>query len=420
MRDTMYLTHADVVADPSWTEASIVVPTNAQRENMLPHLIVNFARLRGVPVLRFRYTLYAQSAVDDFESDATYRRFPALTGYFVQSAPVFINANINPSKGLANGTCAFMHSLSWEDDEYIHDVQERISRAQPGDVIDVDLPLSLNVEVKVTPLNSAQWHRPDDETLLPGRVVIPLDCSSDAEVTLSSGTRMKFKQFMCDLAFVITFHKCQGRTISKVILDLNRQPGQGNVQYSSLYVGLSRVRSGSDIRLFPPLDQHAAGVMTQHHDPLHHLTHLRPNADLATWWSGFDDLGSWSRERADANVSAKKGIRGAVVSRRRQRVNRVAAVAAEYASIADHDSRTVGADELYTMFSTAQENEHDNVAIDAFHALMDTADSNSQPTHFIATSLASSQFIIDAASIATAAEFEQQCPMDIDSGSDHD
>jgi hypothetical protein len=422
MRDTMYLTHADVLEDPSWTEASIVVPTNAQRENMLPHLVVNFARLRGLPVLRFRYVLYAQCSIDDFESDATYRRFPALTGYFVQSAPVFISANINPNKGLANGTCAFMHSLSWEDDAYIHEVQERISRAQPGEIIDVDLPLSLNVEVKVTPLNNAQWSRPDDETLHAGRVVIPLDCASEAAVTLTSGAKMKYKQFMCELAFVITFHKCQGRTISKVILDLNRQPGQGNVQYSSLYVGLSRVRSGSDIRLFPALDQRAAGVMNQHPDALHHLTHLRPNADLGIWWSGFDELGHWSRERTDAAVHAKQRVRGSVLSRRRIRASRVTAAAVAYAAVADDiavNSREIDAT-LDLLNDVDSEHMHlrSDVDDDAFDMLMDTADANTQPTSSIATSLASSKYIIDTASVATAAEFEQQCPMDIDSGTD--
>lgn len=163
--------------------------------------------------------------------------------------------------------------------------------AAPGQFVDVQVPLSLNVEVPVSQLSNSSWSRPDSETLVPGRVVIPLQCDSDAEIKLSNNVRVKFKEFSCELASVITFHKCQlqGRTIGKVVLDLNEQGGGAhtNVNLPGTYVGLCRVRSGKDIRILPPLQPADRGITFRSSagGPLEHLTRLkqRRSRRVAGW-----------------------------------------------------------------------------------------------------------------------------------------
>ena len=57
-------------------------------------------------------------------------------------------------------------------------------------------------------------------------------------------------QFPCDLGFAITFHKVQGATLDKVVLTINSGPvGNLSVTLEQLYVGLSRVKRLSDVRI---------------------------------------------------------------------------------------------------------------------------------------------------------------------------
>jgi hypothetical protein len=320
------LTPAMVQADPTWAAASTVVSTNEQRYLMLPFAIRRFATRHGVPILRWRYPLPHGSFFTNREAEFMYEHFPQLWGYFVVGAPVFITCNINPTKGLANGTAATLHSVSWYDEKYVRTVRAMQAIASPGDMIDVQLPMSVNVEVAPQQLTHTRWSPSETETLVPGRVVIPLLRVSDAHIKVGRGKDRKktpFKEFTYELAFVITFHKCQGRTMSKVILDLNWQPSvgaPGNVTYSSLYVGLSRVRRGADVAVFPvvsmnraPLSLDVGGNTTTSSaaaastrdtgrvelgiQSLEYLLHLRPNADFLCWWSGFDAAGTWRADR---------------------------------------------------------------------------------------------------------------------------
>lgn len=309
-------------------EASIVVPTNKQRFYLLPPLATHYARLKGRPVLRFRYTVRHASMLNEEELESLYKRYAALTGYFVQGAPAFITRNINPAKGLANGTPAVMHSLSWSNPAYAAQIAVRIARAEPGEIIDVVLPLSLNLEIPSAQVQKSQWKTAGRESLIKPLTVVPIKCDKSSCVRLQNKAYMKINEFSCEAGFVITFHKCQGRTMSKVVLDLNKQLGRGtNVTFSSLYVGLSRVRTSADLRLFPGLNldrslffgpasnNHSAFSQSDH--PLNYLMQLKPNADLKSWWRGYNLQGMWSMAQVKAQWAAdttanernKRGIR---------------------------------------------------------------------------------------------------------------
>lgn len=96
--------------------------------------------------------------------------------------------------------------------------------------------------------------------------------------------------------------------MSKVILDLNKLGNRGcEVSFSSLYVGLSRVRHGSDIRVFPAIAQQLTGLnslrngttsTTVNINRLGYLLNLKPESSYVTWMSGFDlATGQWSADR---------------------------------------------------------------------------------------------------------------------------
>ena len=282
-----YLTPEDVAADPSWATATIVVATNKQRHALLPERIEQYAKQMGVPVLEWIYQTPGSKDLAENEIESLAQRYPALRGYFVQGAPSFLTDNVNPSKGFANGTPATMHSVSWADARYTKQILRQMANTTPGQIIRVQVPLSMNLEV--APEHAAGQTGKDAESLIPGRIVLPMDCTSDAAIQMGERS-VHFNEFAVELAFVVTFHKCQGKTMSKVILDLNKQEHRrSGITYSSLYVGLSRVRKGADVKLFPSLSK-----QRHHLGGLEHLQSLKPNGDLKVWLQGHNRAGEWS------------------------------------------------------------------------------------------------------------------------------
>ena len=76
--------------------------------------------------------------------------------------------------------------------------------------------------------NPSLTHPPENsnQTIIPGRIVLPLERSSDAHI-LVNGQKLQFKEYCVEMGCVVTFHKCQGKTMSKIILDLNKPQSEG-------------------------------------------------------------------------------------------------------------------------------------------------------------------------------------------------
>ena len=89
-----------------------------------------------------------------------------------------------------------------------------------------------------------------------------------------------------DIGFSITFHKVQGSTIKRIILDLNETPGRTvkHLDYQSAYVGVSRVRNGADMRLLPL----QPGFFANSELGLDHLKKLMPPRELVAFLKGYD------------------------------------------------------------------------------------------------------------------------------------
>jgi hypothetical protein len=95
---------------------------------------------------------------------------------------------------------------------------------------------------------------------LPRTIVLP---RIRFNFTLPFGTSFTITrtQFPLRLAYSMTYNKCQGQTLSKVLLDISTSP----FAHGHLYVALSRVRSVYDICLF--LDDNNRLIPGDIHDP---------------------------------------------------------------------------------------------------------------------------------------------------------
>ena len=70
-----------------------------------------------------------------------------------------------------------------------------------------------------------------------------------------------YDKFPFELAFAMTVHKAQGRTIRRVVIDLTEQPMHScRMEYAAIFVAMSRVEDHRHIRLLErtsvgPIDQ---------------------------------------------------------------------------------------------------------------------------------------------------------------------
>lgn len=272
------ITAADVEDDPTWADprhTRVLVGTNYARMyyNRVMASVFAKANNRYVFAWRNQFTpatlrLLGASASDEgvqsIAGDIA-ALYEEMTSYFVVGAPCMLMANVNPGKGLANGTAAVYHSLHL-DDATAQYVQSELSKQLPfGSVILLPRP-PIAINISLEKMNPGERDVPDHvrralqpHSLVPGQLVLPVApyCASrtrSAAVSSCSDPHLKNKLFYVkpavDLLFASTVHKAQGQTLSKVIVDFT--PGTGSkVTVALLYVAITRVTHGDNLRVFP-------------------------------------------------------------------------------------------------------------------------------------------------------------------------
>jgi ATP-dependent exoDNAse (exonuclease V) alpha subunit len=94
-------------------------------------------------------------------------------------------------------------------------------------------------------------------------------------VDIDDSNTIAYKNHMHDLAFAVTYHKMQGQTVIKIILDLNKRPmSLGFLDFHAFYVGISRVKYSDNIRILPCYDIE---------NGFKHLFKLKPDEKLHEW-----------------------------------------------------------------------------------------------------------------------------------------
>jgi len=301
--------------DPNdtWSNAPVCVTSNKERTSLTPVLAQQLAKNRGVPLITWRKnctgSIIQQTKAKEeiFEQtgimEDLYSLDSGLVYLFVKGAPAYITENVNPGLGLANGTLVYLHSLSFGDKvpaEDIAIIERRINSASPGERVHLDFPPTF-VNVQLTPQLTENWS--NDQSLIPGEAVIPVGLVSNRSIQTVDIAQPNGKVFReqvqvlehrVELGLVLTFHKMQGKTLKKIILELNERKFKPRLDYDMLLVGLSRVTTRDGIRII--------GVPKGKF--LNYLKSLKPDVNLRIWFSGFDKKGRWSRDLALAGKNA--------------------------------------------------------------------------------------------------------------------
>jgi PIF1-like helicase len=284
----------------AWALAPVLVSTNEERDNIIELLGQKVALLLGVPLVKWRLPLKT-SWYNESELDGIYASTPGAWGYFVQGAPAFVTENQNPLKGVANGTMGVMHSLVFAATES-DSCSSRISAALPGDIVDLGhvVPTFVNLRLYLSSDRVASWGR--DETLVQGEIVVPIGMTKYEKTSIRVHAIGRYSQSRTvpirqthafEPAFSLTFHKVQGKTLERVILELSERPFTPGVDFNSLLVALSRVTSSCKLRVVGFDDDSA----------LDYLRSIRPAQELMFWLAGFENgCGKWDINSSRAAV----------------------------------------------------------------------------------------------------------------------
>ena len=262
MLDTIAtLKRDDFRQDPSWHDATIIVSENVSRVALNKTQAFIFARRHGLPVISWRNPIYSKSTRMFTEAsngseerlEKIFNTIGELTFYFVAGAPAVIKDNISTANGLANGRMCTLHSITLTDDDETF-LENALRTAIPGQEIRIlNPPVSVNVEIENACDFLVKTSIVTQKTVIPMilRKQIPRDISlaNDVAAKYSKDVKemqLKYVDHGLDLAFALTYHKVQGRTLRKVIIDLNVTQ---SVTVAAFYVAVSRVSRQRDIRI---------------------------------------------------------------------------------------------------------------------------------------------------------------------------
>ncbi len=230
--------------------------------------------------------------------------------------------------GLVNGASVKYHSLVFSNPDIIKQIEDAMKNLPFGSEIILDEPpTAINVAIQPAldgkapsvmrekQLNILRAHsilgsQQNDEvgnqnTNEHGVIIIPiLQCSSRYKnkdrfylktgvFPHPVGSVKTTKHFPLDLAFAMTVHKSQGRTLYRVILALSSRPSyQLQMKFPAIFVAMSRVKKAEHIRVL-----YHEGLFIE--EEVSYLTSLKPNKAVALFYSGYkENNGSWDPDCA--------------------------------------------------------------------------------------------------------------------------
>ena len=306
--------------DAAWKFAPILVTTNRERMAIVEKQSALFAQLHGTYVFKWRNDL---SSWNNKPSDTSrlFRQNPMLWQFFVPGCDAFLSRNINTNLGLANGTPVVCHSVVLDPlgDDY-HRVQSMTSgpdRLPFGSEIVLESPpLAVNMVIqrgldgkepskhKIRQFDALQKYSivpPESE-----EIIIPISQKGDkpkaykmrnGSPLLNNISEVQVKTALAfDLAFAMTIHKAQGRTIPRVVIALTERPYHLiQMEFASVFVGMSRVACSDHIRLLPHVRGTLLGNRVRAHN---YLTGLLPMKSINIFNAGFtkkNGLWNWRK-----------------------------------------------------------------------------------------------------------------------------
>ena len=129
------LSENDIQQDPEWTRATIVVTSKEERYRINEQQSKLLARQNGCPRILWDKPIngiVAHSLAVD--TNFIFSNCTQFTGVLVKGAPAYLQDNINPRKGLFNGTPVTLHSLVLDPNEDVTRVMCDIMNPKSDDV----------------------------------------------------------------------------------------------------------------------------------------------------------------------------------------------------------------------------------------------------------------------------------------------
>ena len=312
------LTKSDIDDNPDrWKYAPILVASNRERINIVQRKAALFAQDFDTHIIKWpsEAISWRNKPADVLRTAEITDSDPCFWEYFVPGAEAFLTHNVNNELGLANGTAVKLHSLTFADSQQLQYVTNLIKNSTPGsEIILLKPPLAVNVLIPSSPASNtsskkrAQLKILKDELSLPGHddeIIIPLpqdkkNCkwqhyTVQGHNVVSVGKVQTRPTFTFELAFAMTVHKAQGRTISRVVLALSMHPlHTSRMSYASIFVAMTRVRHRNHLRLLYHNNGYNTGDMG-----VEYITRLRPDPDVLDYYAGFtNSSGYWQPTRS--------------------------------------------------------------------------------------------------------------------------
>ena len=311
-----HLSKKDLQDQPEeWRFAPVLVATNAERHSINRAKARLWAVHHRTHVFKWRSRLGRQvnrPSLDVLPSVHEENAF--FWQFFVANAPCYLCQNINQDFGLVNGAPLRAHSITFSSPEEHLRIEQLLNSSHPprfGDEIEILEPSSVNFAVVPSPdgkpVSQTRKHQlsmlrqltctfPESS---PHDIVIPITtnmspaASSDWDrfsysthnLLTPVATAQVRNPFPFDLAFAMTVHRAQGRTIKRVVLDLTEHPNHyTKMHFAAVFVAMSRVGNSDHIRLLP---HSHLGKVFKPANAYQHLTALRPNKDAMAFCHGF-------------------------------------------------------------------------------------------------------------------------------------
>jgi hypothetical protein len=184
------------------------------------------------------------------ETELAFLHYSSLWNYFAVGAPVSLCSNINPLRGLANGTWGHLHSITFTSDQRKIQFESDYDSTPPGSIITLDPQAvhSVNVKFPKKSLHSLSILTEPDVQEEQDSVIVPLKKFRSFEPCVESKL-IESKSWDYELCFAVTAHKAQGKTMDAIV-DINKC-AESEFDRAMLLVALSRVTSSNNLRILP-------------------------------------------------------------------------------------------------------------------------------------------------------------------------
>ena len=213
--------------------------SNAERIVVNAERAMSFAKTAGQRVITFL----------ESEGDEDTSFF-----FVVPRAPAVLLGTVLEKEGLTNATLVEFDSLLY------------------------DCPVLSGIANSAAASPSAVCRLPTPKAVV-GRYIRPNVLTEKVRVGRSkyaekADAKGRHRDFLVTAAFAVTFHKVQGATIQKAVLELNKRPKKlGALSFGSLYVAMTRVKQFDGLRI----------IERASNDSHDYLVRLKPPADLITF-----------------------------------------------------------------------------------------------------------------------------------------